>query len=124
MNLYIRIISIFAALMITFQPVLPYIEYFAFKSYISKNLCINRNKPCCSCHGKCFLKKRLQESNSTSDQKTPVHFSLKAFDGNLPGIIYQFNIMVDDISLYSIYIAFYRFNYIIDFFHPPQITRV
>jgi len=45
------------------------------RSYIAEKLCINKNKPELNCHGKCFLMKKLaetekkQESERTAQQK-------------------------------------------------------
>lgn len=41
------------------------------KDFIAKNLCVNKDKPKCCCHGKCYLKKQLDkadnEQNSTGN---------------------------------------------------------
>jgi hypothetical protein len=49
------------------RPVIPYIQYAIFKDYISKNLCVNKDKPNSCCHGKCYLEKQLSKSTETSD---------------------------------------------------------
>ena len=122
MNISIRILSVFSALIITFQPVLPYIEYYTFKKYISENLCINRDKPKCCCHGKCFLKKMLKESNTSSGQKAPVREQQKVFTSSLPETKYNFEKFEELITLYSFYLESYQFNYSADLFHPPQTS--
>jgi len=124
MNISIRIISVFSALIITLQPVLPYIEYNLFRSYISKNLCVNRNKPCCCCHGKCFLKKRLAESNSQPDQKVPARSVYKSFECNLPIKVSSFLNRCINFKYKTFKLVTYRFNFTIDFFHPPQNTFI
>jgi hypothetical protein len=40
------------------------LNYTLNKSYIEKNLCENRNKPKCCCHGKCYLKKQLEKNDN------------------------------------------------------------
>lgn len=40
------------------------LNYELNKDYIEKNLCENRNKPKCCCHGKCYLKKQLEKNDS------------------------------------------------------------
>jgi hypothetical protein len=120
MNLKIQIFSIISAFIIAFQPVLPYIEFITFKSYIEKNLCINRNKPCCRCHGKCFLKKQLAESNSQHDQKVPARSVYKLFDYNLQSKISGFFNLYNNFEYNKFKLITYRFNFTIDFFHPPQ----
>ena len=54
------------------RPIMPFIDYALNKSYIEKNLCVNRNKPQSCCHGKCHLKKELakQVDDSTAEKKT------------------------------------------------------
>jgi len=49
------------------RPVMPYIEYAVNKDYISKNLCINRDKPHSCCEGKCYLEKQLKKSNDSNN---------------------------------------------------------
>jgi hypothetical protein len=120
MNLNIRILSVLTALIITIQPVLPYIEYFTFKKYIAENLCINRDKPNCYCHGKCFLKKMLKENNAPTDQKMSFKSQQKPLECNLPAINYSFKKSVDYKILYLFYIETYNFNYSAELFHPPQ----
>jgi hypothetical protein len=120
MNPSIRILSVLFALVITFQPVLPYIEYFTFKKYITENLCVNRNKPECCCQGKCFLKKMLKENNSSQEQKTPLKTHQKAFDSSLPVFNSNSNELGDITLLYTSYLEIYRFIYSNEYFHPPQ----
>jgi hypothetical protein len=46
---------------------LPYIEYYFFKDYIAKNLCVKRNEAHNCCHGKCHLAKQIKQVNETED---------------------------------------------------------
>jgi len=48
-------------------PVLPVIDYLINKDFISKNLCINRNKPHSCCKGKCYLVKQLKKSSANTE---------------------------------------------------------
>ncbi len=41
------------------------------EKYISENLCVNKNKPKCCCHGKCFLKKRLNKDENGDSNGLP-----------------------------------------------------
>ena len=120
MNFSIRTIALFIALILLMQPIFPYIEFYAFRSYIAKNLCINRNIPGCCCKGKCYLKRRLKETNSSSEQKAPIRSNQTVLDYNLPNKIQRFNYQVSNINIFSFYKASYFFNYSKDFFHPPQ----
>ena len=68
-----RIISIaLLAILIfnIFRFEIPYIQYAIFKSYIAKNLCVNRDKPKSCCEGKCFREKQVKIVNEISDTET------------------------------------------------------
>jgi hypothetical protein len=53
-----------------FRFEIPYIEYAIFKPYISKNLCVNKDKPRSCCEGKCFREKQLKQVASTHETET------------------------------------------------------
>jgi len=44
-------------------------DFQANRDYITKNLCVNRLKPCCCCKGKCYLNKKMAADES--QQQTP-----------------------------------------------------
>lgn len=54
----------FLALYVTtvFCSFLPYIEYAVNYNYISEVLCINKDVPESTCHGKCHLNKKIAET--------------------------------------------------------------
>ena len=45
----------------TFSKVVVYADYLINKDYITKVLCINKDKPKMHCNGKCHLKKQLEK---------------------------------------------------------------
>jgi len=45
----------------TFSTFIIQADFFLNRSYIAKNLCINRDKPMLHCNGKCYLQKKLKE---------------------------------------------------------------
>lgn len=56
------------------KPVLPVLEYVVNYEYISKVLCINKDKPKLQCNGKCHLMKELAKASAaekplSSDKK-------------------------------------------------------
>lgn len=55
------------ALFILLKPVFPVLEYVVNYDYISKVLCINKEKPKLECNGKCHLMKELAKASDTSD---------------------------------------------------------
>ncbi|MDQ0109680.1 hypothetical protein J2T02_004824 [Chitinophaga terrae (ex Kim and Jung 2007)] len=46
------------------------LDFFINQDYISKNLCVNRDKPELHCNGKCHLAKKLKEEER-KDQENP-----------------------------------------------------
>lgn len=44
------------------RPILPFVEYAMYKDYISKHLCINKDKPQNCCQGKCYLDEQLKKN--------------------------------------------------------------
>lgn len=53
----------------TFSKWCVILEYQLNKDYIAKNLCVNRAKPSCCCHGKCYLTKKM--TSDESQQQAP-----------------------------------------------------
>jgi len=103
------------------RPVAPFVEYVINYDYISKVLCINKDKPELQCNGKCQLMQKL-EKQQNDDFKSlrivgedyPIGFvellSLKGTNLNFKQVL----------KLYS-----YSQNYFFLFsklvFHPPTI---
>lgn len=55
-------------------PFVTYVSFYANRSYISANLCENRDNPVSECHGSCYLTKELAktvEVKTDEQQKTP-----------------------------------------------------
>ncbi|PSL31534.1 hypothetical protein CLV60_103400 [Dyadobacter jiangsuensis] len=44
------------------------LDYELRKEYITKNICVNRNRPQLHCDGKCYLAKKLAESQKQEEQ--------------------------------------------------------
>lgn len=66
--------TIFLTITIFLQTFSTYIiqaDFFLNRSYIAKNLCVNREKPRMQCNGKCYLSKKLKEQEN-QDQQVPV----------------------------------------------------
>ena len=70
--------------------------FYANQDYIAKNLCENRNKPKCCCHGKCQLRKRLnkdtnedKQSNERKSSKESEVLSSKSFFLNIPIAVFK-----------------------------------
>lgn len=104
-----------------FVPLI-YLDYTVRKDYISKVLCINKDKPDLKCNGKCFLAqkiKQVQEEEETSknvSQKLEISF----FFNRCPQ--FEFNNSLDYcLKTAIIYvISIYSEEYIHGIFHPPR----
>ncbi|MGS2740641.1 hypothetical protein [Sinomicrobium sp. M5D2P17] len=62
------------ALLICFRPAFPFLEYAANYDYISKVLCINKDKPQMQCYGKCYLMKAVKEGENDRKDKPVLKF--------------------------------------------------
>lgn len=51
------------------KPILPVVEYVVNYEYISKVLCVNKDKPMLHCNGKCQLMKELAKA---SENEKPI----------------------------------------------------
>lgn len=68
------------------KPVLPVLEYVVNYEYISKVLCINRDKPKMQCNGKCHL---MQELAKASDAEKPVSSDKKIMSQVLEVLFFE-----------------------------------
>ena len=70
-----KILAIFFALSIFGISTRDLVVYTHFKldqNFIASVLCINKNKPATKCNGKCYLKKKIEQShNKDSETKIP-----------------------------------------------------
>src|ERR1044072_4935300 len=65
----------------TFDQSIIILQFFSNRNYISKELCLNRDKPKMHCNGKCYLAKQMQQqekqdqqSNTSKREKFEVQF--------------------------------------------------
>ena len=62
------------ALLILLKPLFPVIDYVVNYDYISKVLCVNKEKPKLQCNGKCHLMKELAKN---SESENPISTNKK-----------------------------------------------
>jgi hypothetical protein len=80
-----KIIFIIVLIMLI-KPVLPVLEYVVNYEYISKVLCINRDKPKMQCNGKCHFMKELAKA---SDAEKPLSSDKKGTAPILDVLIFE-----------------------------------
>ena len=68
------------------KPVLPVLEYVVNYEYVSKVLCINKDKPKMHCNGKCHLMKELAKA---ADAEKPLSSDKKGISQILDVLIFE-----------------------------------
>ena len=63
-------LHILLAFYLVLKPLAPVLDYAVNYDYISKVLCINKDKPQIHCNGKCYVGKELAKNESQNDSKT------------------------------------------------------
>jgi len=107
----------------TFSKWCLILEYQVNRDYIAKNLCVNRSRPSCCCHGKCYLNKKM--ATDESSQQAPgkggqkEESPLQAFTpvNHLPELQAPVIIAVNPTR----YLASPSQEYILSVFQPPQV---
>ncbi|SDE47629.1 hypothetical protein SAMN05421544_11042 [Riemerella columbipharyngis] len=74
-------------LMITFQQVAIIVHFKLNQDYIEKKYCVNKNTPTTHCHGKCRLRKELENTQKESPKAISIY---KTFD-LVPTTTYNYN---------------------------------
>ena len=111
------------ALLMLLKPILPVVEYVVNYEYISKVLCVNKDKPMLHCNGKCHLMKELAKASENekpiSDKKSAAQeFEVLFFENiKLFELNHSFYSIVTQI--YDSYSNFYSHLNSCSVFHPP-----
>lgn len=101
-----------------------YLDFEIRKDYIAKVLCINKEKPITQCGGKCFLKKRLKNTQK-SDQQGNVAPRLTNINFYSPSKAFkvEFEKLLPTQREYVIpNAAGYSQLFYTDIFHPPCLS--
>ncbi|MDD5150066.1 MAG: hypothetical protein PHC28_06225 [Flavobacterium sp.] len=78
-------IFIFALFMLL-KPLVPVLEYAVNYEYISKVLCVNKDKPMMHCNGKCHLMKELAKA---SENEKPISSDKKIVSNNFEVLFFE-----------------------------------
>jgi hypothetical protein len=107
----------------TFSKWCLILEYQVNRDFISKNLCVNRYRPSCCCHGKCYLNKKMakdesqQQAPGKGGQKEESPIQLSASLNNLPELPAPVIITVNPTR----YLASSSQEFLFSVFQPPQV---
>jgi hypothetical protein len=111
------------ALLMLLKPILPVVEYVVNYEYISKVLCVNKDKPMLHCNGKCQLMKELAKASENekpiSDKKIAAQEFEVLFLENIKsfGVKPRFYFITTLIN--DSYSNFYSHLISCSVFHPP-----
>lgn len=98
--------------------------YYANRDYVAKELCINKERPQMACNGKCFLNKKLKETDSNQDNHALEH--IKKLIEITPYIISKIKelpkIPVIKSPNQGVLSNNYQFTLYEDIFHPPSVN--
>jgi len=104
------------------------IDFKINQDFISKVLCINREKPMIMCNGKCYLSEQLKKAEEQEEKQPPTNTKER-----LEVIYYyaksSFDFPFDpDCFLSKLNPAciaeFYTSSFIADIFHPPKLNLI
>lgn len=119
MKTYLVLLS----LLLLAKPVLPLVEYAVNYEYISKVLCINKEKPAMHCNGKCHLMKELAKASENekplSDKKVTAHESETLFFQEIKDCFTAVLFTVTQPKNNSHYHNLYAYLNSTAAFHPP-----
>ncbi|MDR6781748.1 hypothetical protein ABIE26_001764 [Pedobacter africanus] len=65
----LSILLLFSLLSANCSNLFVYLGFEANRNYISKELCINRDKPEMHCNGKCYLMKKLKQAQEKEEKQ-------------------------------------------------------
>ena len=104
------------------RPLQPMVEYAINYDYISKVLCINKDKPELSCNGKCQLMEKL-EKQQDEDYK-----SIRILIEEYPIGFVEVLEVVSNLNMHSYqekanygYLSNYSYLFLDSVFHPPAV---
>ena len=114
------------ALLLLLKPVLPVVDYVVNYDYISKVLCVNKDRPKIHCNGKCHLMKELAKN---SESENPISNNKKITSQETVVVFFQEINSFVITPLYflktkraiSNYSNLYSYKSIPVVFHPPTV---
>lgn len=103
------------------RPIAPFVEYAVNYDYISKVLCINKDKPELKCNGKCQLMKELDKQQD--DDFKSLRISMEEYPIGFVSILnveVEEKLFVKEKEPFS-YKKNYHFSFNQEVFHPPTV---
>lgn len=117
-------ITLIITFFILFKPLFPIVEYVVNYEYVSKVLCVNKEKPELKCNGKCHLMKELAEvaenEKPISDNKIVIKEIEVLFYQELKLIEFSKLFVAKYLFLNANYSNLYTYLNSCSVFHPPS----
>ncbi len=111
------------AFFILFKPLLPIAEYLLNYDYITKELCVDKNKIDNTCKGKCYLSKKMGEASKQQEPSDKTRLSYYEINNVfLPSTQLSFIFKsAENVKNYirDTYNCTYSFSELSSIFHPP-----
>ncbi len=100
------------------RPVTPFVEYAINYDYISKVLCINKDKPKLQCNGKCQLMKKLKQQKD--DDYKSLRVSMEEYPiGFVTVLNLENQVEVSTTTTHFGDKTTYQYLFLSSCFHPP-----
>lgn len=116
-------ITFLIAFLLLFKPLFPVVEYAFDYDYISKVLCVNKEKPQMKCNGKCHLMKELAKNAETEKPASEKKNNFKDVENLVPPTVstttFQPKIKAEKLLVNSAYTNLYKSVFELTTFHPP-----
>ena len=111
---------ILLAFYLVLKPLATVLDYAVNYDYISKVLCINKDKPQIHCNGKCYVGKELAKNESPNDSKTKNSVQ-KVLDFYVPEAVAKIAVLLKPTfaPLHFNYQAGYSYLFLSHIFRPP-----
>lgn len=103
------------------KPIAPFVEYAIQYDYISKVLCINKDKPELSCNGKCQLMQKLEQQQEEDYQSLRIQMDEYPIGFVKFVKIKERNTDINVIKLNHHYKNQYAYLHSYQVFHPPIV---
>ena len=119
---FYSILYLTVILLYLLRPSLPYIEYAVNRKYIEKNLCVEKENPDNSCHGKCYLHKQLNKQSEPRDIDTKNDKIVrdKKMDDHLQVSSVIPELFEKEITVSDFYVAPGTDSFALNIFVPPE----
>lgn len=106
------------------RPISPFVEYVVNYDYISKVLCVNKEKPETNCNGKCHLTNELKQQQEEENKNNHLVVSLEEYP---IGFVYIICLEREENTQENIknhfnYCENYNLLFSDTFFHPPKMA--